>query len=85
MNKNMISLQKTNSYLLENNTMVLGSDEADVNNQMSRKYNKENIRSYPKRFSTFKTLMQTSRAGLILLMYNEIPKNKAESSCCFCL
>ena len=26
MNKNMISLQKTNSWLLENNTKVLGND-----------------------------------------------------------
>ena len=33
MNKNTISLQKTNSCLLENNTKVLGNDEADVNNQ----------------------------------------------------
>ena len=35
MNKNTISLQKTNSCLLENNTTVLGNDEADINNQMS--------------------------------------------------
>ena len=35
MNKNMITLQKTNSCLLENNRKVLGNDEADVNNQMS--------------------------------------------------
>ena len=28
-NKNMISLQKTNSCLLENNTKVLGNDGAD--------------------------------------------------------
>ena len=48
MNKNMISLQKTNSCLLENNTKVLGNDEADLNNQMSRKYKEENIRSYLK-------------------------------------
>ena len=32
MNKNTISLQKTNSCLLENNRKVLGNDEADVNN-----------------------------------------------------
>ena len=44
MNKNMISLHKTNSCLLENNTKVLSNDEADVNNQMSRKYKEENIR-----------------------------------------
>ena len=37
MNKNMITLQKTNSCLLENNGKVLGNDEADVNNQISRK------------------------------------------------
>ena len=40
----MISLQKTNSCLLENNTKVLGNDEVDINNQMSRKYREENIR-----------------------------------------
>ena len=40
MNKNMIGSQKTNSCLLENNNKkVLGNDEADVNNQMIRKYN----------------------------------------------
>ena len=32
----MISLQKTSSCLLENNTKVLGNNEADVNNQISR-------------------------------------------------
>ena len=48
MNKDMISLQKTNSCLLKNYTKVLGNDEADVNNQMSRKYKEENIRSYQK-------------------------------------
>ena len=41
MHKNMISLQKTSSCLLENNTKVLGNDEADMNNQMSRKYKEE--------------------------------------------
>ena len=35
MNKNTISLQKRNNCLLENNTKVLGNDEAEVNNQMS--------------------------------------------------
>ena len=44
----MISLQKTNSCLLENNAKVLGNDEADVNIQMSRKYKEENIRFYLK-------------------------------------
>ena len=44
---------KTSSCLLENNTKVLGNDEADVNNQMSRKYKEENITSYLKRFSLF--------------------------------
>ena len=33
--KNIISSQKTSSCLLENNTRVLGNNEADVNNQMS--------------------------------------------------
>ena len=42
MNKNMITSQKTNSCLLENNGKVLGNDEADVNNQMSRKCKEEN-------------------------------------------
>ena len=51
MDKNIISLQKTNNCLLENNTKVLSNDEADVNNQMSRKYKEENIRSYLKRFN----------------------------------
>ena len=45
MNKNMISLQKNEQLLVRNNTKVLGNDEADVNNQMSRKYKEENIRS----------------------------------------
>ena len=85
MNKNMISLQKTNSCLLENNTKVLGSDEADINNQNSRNYKEENIRSYQKRFSSLVALMPTLRAGFSLLMYKETPRNKAESSCCFCL
>ena len=71
MNKNMISLQKTNSCLLENNTKVLGNDEADVNNQMSRKYKEENIRSYLKRFNSLVALMLTLRAGFSVLMYKE--------------
>ena len=49
----MISLQKTNSCLLENNTKVLGNDEADVNNQKSQKYKEENIRSYLKKIWLF--------------------------------
>ena len=76
---------KKNSCLLENNTKVLGIDEADVNNQKSRKYKEENIRSYLKRFSSLVALMPTSRVAFSLLMYNETPRNKAESSCCFCL
>ena len=64
MNKNMISLQKTSSCLLENNTKVLGNDEDDVNNQMSRKYKEENIRSCLKRFSSLVVLMPTLRAGI---------------------
>ena len=73
MNKNMISLQKTNSCLLENNTKVLGNcnDEADVNNQMSRKYKEENIRSYLKRFNSLVALKPTLRAGFSVLMYKE--------------
>ena len=71
MNKNMISLQKTNSCLLENNTKVLGNDEADLNNQMSRKYKEENIRSNLKRFNSLVVLMPTLRAGFSVLMYKE--------------
>ena len=71
MNKNPISLQKTNSCLLENNTNVLGNDEADVNNQMSRKYKEENIRSYLKRFNSLVALMPTLRAGFSVSMYKE--------------
>ena len=69
MNRNMISLQKTNSCLLENNIKVLGNDEADVSNQMSRKYKEENIRSYLKRFSSLVALTPTLRMGSSLLMY----------------
>ena len=69
--QNIISLQKTNSCLLENNTKVLGNDEADVNNQMSRKYKEENIRSYLKRFNSLVALMPTLRAGFSALMYKE--------------
>ena len=71
MNKNMISLQKTSSCLLENNTKVLGNHEADVNNQMSRKYKEENIRSYLKRFNSLVALMPTLRAGFSVLKYKE--------------
>ena len=74
----MISLQKRNSCLSENNTKVLGNDEVDLNNQMSRKYKEENIRSYLKRFNSLVALMPTLRAGLSVLMYKE-----AEFSCCF--
>ena len=63
MNKNMISLQKTNSCLLENNTKVSGNDEADVNNHMSRKYKEENIRSYLKRFNSLVALMLTLKGN----------------------
>ena len=66
----MISLQKTSSCLLENNTKVSGNDEAAVNNQMSRK-DKENIRSYLKRFNSLVALMPTLRAGFSVLMYKE--------------
>ena len=72
MNKNTISLQKTNSCLLENNTKVLGNDEADVNNQMSRKCKEENNRSYLKRFlNSLVALMPTLRAGFSVFMYKE--------------
>ena len=76
---------KTNSCLLENNTKVLGNDDADVNNQQSRNYKEENIMSYLKRFSSLVALMPTLRAGFSLLMYKETPRSKAEFSCCFCL
>ena len=52
------------SCLLENNTKVLDNDEADVNNQKSRKYKEENIRSCLKRFSSLVALMPTLRAGI---------------------
>ena len=78
-------LSKMNSCLLENKTKVLGNDDADVNNQKSRNYKEENIMSYLKRFSSLVALMPTMRAELSLLMYKETPRNKAESSCCFCL
>ena len=79
MNENMIILQKTNSCLLENNTKVLGNHEADVNNQMSRKYKEENIRCYLKRFSGFDADTE-GRDSVFRYI-----KNKVESSCCFCL
>ena len=50
---------KSEHCLLENNTKVLGNDEADVNNQMERKYKEENIRSYLKRFNSLVALMPT--------------------------
>ena len=71
MNKNIISLQKTNSCLLENNTKVLGNDEADVNNQMTRKYHNENITFNFLRFNSLVALMPTLRAGFSVLMYKE--------------
>ena len=52
--------------MLENNTKVLGNDDADVNNQKSRNYKEENIMSYMKRFSSLVALMPTLRAGFIL-------------------
>ena len=70
-NKNMISLKRTNSCLLEDNTKVLANYEADVNNQMSRKYKEENIRFCLKRFSSLMALMPTLRTGFSLLMYKE--------------
>ena len=39
-------LTKNEHLLVRNNTKVLGNDEADVNNQISRTYKEENIRSY---------------------------------------
>ena len=62
-----------NSCLLENNTEVLGNDDADVNNQKSRNYKEENIMSYLKRFSSLVALMPTLSAGFSLLMYKETP------------
>ena len=78
MNKNMITLQKMNRCLLENNGKVLGNDEADLNNQMSRKCKEENIMSCLNRFNSLVPLMPTLRAGFSVLMY------KAEFSCGFC-
>ena len=57
---------KTNSCLLENNTKVLGNDDADVNIQKSRNYKGKNIMSYLKRFSSSVALMLTLRAGFSL-------------------
>ena len=71
MNKNMISLQKRNSCLLENNTKVLSNDEADLNNQMSQKYKEENVRSDLNRCNSLVALMPTLRAGFSVLMYKE--------------
>ena len=56
--KNMISSQKTSSCLSENNTRVLGNNEAEVNNQMNQKYKEENITSFLKRFSSLVALMR---------------------------
>ena len=64
MNKNMISLRKMNSCLLENNKKVLGNDEVDINKQMSRKYKEENIRSYLKRFNSLVALMPNTEGGI---------------------
>ena len=58
----------TKNVQLENNTKVLGNDEADTNNQMSRKYKQEIIRSYLKRFSSLVTFMPTLRAEFSRLM-----------------
>ena len=57
--------------MLENNTKVLGNDEADVNNQMNRKYKEENVRSYLKRFNYLVALMSTLRVGFSVLKYKE--------------
>ena len=67
----MISLQNTSNCLLENNTKVLDNDKADVNNQMSRKYKEENIRSYLKVFNSLKALMPTLRGGFSVLMHKK--------------
>ena len=65
MNKNMITLQITNSYLLKNNTTnVLSNNEADVNNQMSRKYKEENIRSYLKGFNSLVAFDADTEGGI---------------------
>ena len=45
---------KTNSCLLENNTKVLGNDDADVNNQKSRNYlNSRDTKSQWKKVPNF--------------------------------
>ena len=45
-------MTKNEQLLVKKQYKGLGNDEADVNNQMSRKYKEENIRSYLKRFSS---------------------------------
>ena len=54
----------------------MGNDEADVNNQMSRKYKKENIRSYLKKCSSSVALIPTLRAGFSLLICKEFQETK---------
>ena len=49
--------KKTNTCWLENNTKVLSNDQADINNQKSRKYEEENQMSYLERFSSLLALM----------------------------
>ena len=66
--------------MLENNTKVLGNDDADVNNQKSRNYKEENIMSYLKRFSSLVALIPTLRAGLSLLMYKETPVSEIKDN-----
>ena len=79
MNKHMITLQKMNSCLLENNRKVLGNDEADVNNQMRQKCKEANISSFLKRCNIFSDLDADTGAGFSVLTYKE------KFSCCFCL
>ena len=64
-------LTKNEQLLVRKQYKVLGNDEVDVNNQMSRKYKEGNTRSYLKRFNSLVALMPTLRAGLSVLMYKE--------------
>ena len=71
MNKYAFSFSKNEQLLVRKQYKVLGNDEADINNQMSRKYKEENIRFYLKRFNSLVALMPTLRAGFSVLMYKE--------------
>ena len=56
--KNMISSQKNEQLLVRKQYKGVRNNEADLNNQMSRKYKEENITSFLKRFSYLVFLMR---------------------------